>query len=458
MSKIKIDIVKKLLYILCIFTLFPCCSYGQDENGYFDSGLRLVRSNRRLEDAILKLEQAKKLQPENRQCYLALAAAQAGRAITLAIAESNVKWLERDQEKFRKNSNDWKIGYNDPSSIWFHKSMPVEPWIRTFDDNVKYEMTKDKVSEKINELILKSLENAKNSLSYAKDNAEKAESYYYIGWLKIIRSNIYSLIRISGQSLTENLQEDFEKSIQLNPGNYLYYRSLGDSFFNQDGSISSVGEKIGISKISEIYEKSLSLNNKQPLLIWKMFRIYALFNPKDKNIARLDKMSEKYFNDNPLIFMYRYIYLHEISPPGETKIILSNIYNSSGNNDIIYEPEFNGYLRISIKKMFNDNINLSFFSDYNNFINIVRNSELKNLEVVISAIKKLIGLDFSNPKTSLLISNRLSVGLAILRGEVYKRATDKNKEQIISEIVSLEKEITRHHEVKFKTMYFTSLP
>ena len=385
----------------------------------------------------------------------------------IAQAEYNRSWLENDMDTFKKNLTNWSKNNTNPTSPWYSKPMPEKPYIKTFDDNLKYDRSKNDSDKRMSELIDLSLYNTSESLKLCKNNKEKANAYYFLGWVKFLKNNVFKIARIAKKITDENIQEDFEKAIELDPENHLYYRSLADSYFNTQGEITKEGEKIGLQKIVNLYQKSLFLNSKQPLVIWRLFRFYSsgdvnLDNQSEEN-NKYSKMSEKYYKDNGLLYLYRYLSLSKtdkISTANQLEIV-SSLLKTDKSYDVNYTPEFQGYLNQSLSQMFNCSVKYNFMSDFNKSLNMINQIEIdtkKKIDLMIKFVMHMLDTSFSNLKTYSLMSQMLPTGLTIVRSEVYKKISGEDQQKIIDEIISIQKEITRRREVKLTSVYFTSFP
>jgi hypothetical protein len=170
-----------------------------------------------------------------------LAAAQIGRAVSLAVAERYKNILSEDQQQFRVLYAQWQREKDTPSSLFYAASAPIEPSLVTPDDQQRYRLTPEasmKLREKLRDYAL---ENYAAALALAKTPDERAEVIHARAWARLLTFTAESLLApptphpIANVGLSQTLilpkaiSEGFREAAEVAPKNARYWQSLGDS-------------------------------------------------------------------------------------------------------------------------------------------------------------------------------------------------------------------------------------
>src|SRR5579884_3066305 len=208
---------------------------------YHDANEHLVRGMW-YERAAAQLKEAIRQEPRNPDYHLALGCAYADRAASIGYAASYAAMHNDEVAQYPKELDDWEKGQSDPTNYEYHTDRPLPPpafVAYTKDDLKLYTLTSAQTSSQLQELAKQAEAEWTKAIALCPDRKARASAEYVQGWgLSLLSGYRNGAVdyesgaqspALSGMPTQDDAAKAFEAAVKDDPGNAVYWQSLGDA-------------------------------------------------------------------------------------------------------------------------------------------------------------------------------------------------------------------------------------
>lgn len=245
------------------------------------------------ERAIVQLKEAIRQEPKNEDYHLALGCAYTDRAASIAYAAGYAEFYKGDGDQYKQSLASWTKDQSDPTSDDYQKPPPVPPPAfnsYTKDDWKWFTLTPEQTKARLVDLAGEAKSEFAQAVALSKSPADQAKAEYEEGWAldmlamdSIVFVDYYFATQvdnaqqpIAGMPKPQDVLATFARATTDDPGNAIYWESLGDVLDPHAQLIPSSESSISIPPVpalkgmtsDQAFRKALALDPKNALLWW----------------------------------------------------------------------------------------------------------------------------------------------------------------------------------------------